>query len=229
MRCRKQQLPDASAILAAAGSGERLGAGEPKSLVELAGRPMYQWSLDALQGTESIGGVVVAAPPGMADQILVGDDQTRVVEGGETRTESVLSALASCESELVLVHDAARPLVTPLLLNRVIERLVSDDSLAGAIAVSAIHDTVKQVTDEGLIAATIDRSSLRAAETPQVFRTEALRKAIESAGAAAATDEAMLVEAAGGRVATVESDQENFKVTTPADLERAAAILSTRP
>jgi 2-C-methyl-D-erythritol 4-phosphate cytidylyltransferase len=93
----------------------------------------------------------------------------------------------------------------------------------------AIHDTVKQVADEGLIAATIDRSSLRAAETPQVFRTEALRKAIESAGAAAATDEAMLVEAAGGRVATVESDQENFKVTTPADLERAAAILSTRP
>ena len=229
MRCRKQQLPDASAILAAAGSGERLGAGEPKALVELAGRPMYEWSLDALQGAESIGGVVIAAPPGMADQIESGDERTRVVEGGGTRTESVLKALALCESELVLVHDAARPLATPDLFDRVIERVTSDSSLAGAIAASAIHDTVKQVSDDGLIAATIDRSTLRAAETPQVFRTAALREAIESAGADEATDEAMLVEAAGGSVATVESDQENFKVTTTADLERAAAIFATRP
>lgn len=189
---------------------------------------MYQWALDALEGTEAIGAVVVAAPPGMADQIQSGDERTRVVEGGETRTESVLNALALCESELVLIHDAARPLATPDLFDRVIARVASDDSLAGAIAASAIHDTVKQMTDDGLISATIDRAALRAAETPQVFRVVALREAIESAGAGEATDEAMLVEAAGGKVATVESGQENFKITTTADLERAAATLRAR-
>jgi 2-C-methyl-D-erythritol 4-phosphate cytidylyltransferase len=229
VRCRKQQLPETSAILAAAGSGERLGVGEPKALVELAGRPMYRWSLDALQGAQSVGGVVIAAPPGMADQILVGDDRTRAIEGGATRTESVLNALALCESELVLIHDAARPLATSDLFDRLIERVASDDSLAGAIAVSMIHDTVKRVDAEGSVVETIDRTVLRAAETPQVFRVTALREAIESAGAGETTDEAMLVEAAGGKVATFESDQENFKITTPADLERAAAILSTRP
>ncbi len=189
---------------------------------------MYRWPLDALEGAESIAQVIIAVPPGMEDRMPGGDDRTRAVDGGETRTESVANALALCECEFVLIHDAARPLSTSDLFDRLIERVASDDSLAGAIAVSAIHDTVKRVTDDGLIAATIDRSSLRAAETPQVFRTAVLREAIESAGAGGATDESMLVEAAGGRVATVESDQENFKITTPADLERAAAVLSAR-
>ncbi len=228
MRCRKQQLPDASAILAAAGSGERLGAGEPKAFVELAGRRMLEWSLDALAAADLVGQVIVAVPAGYEGRIAA--EGVATVAGGETRTESVANALALCEADLVAVHDAARPLATSTLFDRLIERVASDDSLAGAIAVSSIHDTVKRVDVDGSVVETIDRTVLRAAETPQVFRVSELREAIESAGAGhQATDEAMLVEAAGGSVATVESDQENFKVTTPADLERAATILSTRP
>lgn len=189
---------------------------------------MLEWSLDALAGSELVGRVIVAVPPGFGGADGIAGDGVEVVDGGATRTESVTNALALCQGDLVVVHDAARPLVTPALFDRVIERVASDDSLAGAIAASAINDTVKQVTDDGLIAGTIDRSTLRAAETPQVFRTVALREAIESAAASEATDEAMLVEATGGRVATVEPDQQNFKVTTPADLERAATLLQAR-
>ena len=187
---------------------------------------MLEWSLDALAGSELVGRVIVAVPPGFGGADGIAGDGVEVVDGGATRTESVTNALALCQGDLVVVHDAARPLVTPALFDRVIERVASDDSLAGAIAASAINDTVKQVTDDGLVAGTIDRSTLRAAETPQTFRTAALREAIESASEA--TDEAMLVEAMGGRVATVESDQQNFKVTTPADLERAATLLQAR-
>lgn len=170
----------------------------------------------------------MAVPPGFGGADGIAGDVVEVVDGGATRTESVANALALCETDLVVIHDAARPLATSEMFDAVLGLLASDDSLAGAIAVSAIHDTVKQVTDDGSIARTIDRSTLRAAETPQAFRTAALRGAIESAGASEATDEAMLVEATGGSVATVESDQQNFKVTTPADLERAATLLQAR-
>jgi 2-C-methyl-D-erythritol 4-phosphate cytidylyltransferase len=188
---------------------------------------MLEWSLDALAAAELIGQVIVAVPTGYEDRVA--RDDLTTVEGGESRTESVANALAHCDSDLVAIHDAARPLATPALFDRVIERLISDDALAGAVAASAIHDTVKQVGDEGLITETIDRSALRAAETPQVFRTATLRPALDAAGSASATDEATLVEAAGGSVAVVESGQENFKITTPADLERAAAILLESP
>lgn len=187
---------------------------------------MLEWSLDALAAADLIGQVIVAVPAGYEDHVA--RDGVTAVEGGETRTESVANALALCESDLVAVHDAARPLAGPALFDRLIERVASDGSLAGAIAASPIHDTVKQITNEGLIGETIDRSTLRAAETPQVFRTVALREAIDGAGSEEVTDEAMLVEATGGKVAVVESDQENFKVTTPADLERAAIPLQAR-
>jgi len=189
---------------------------------------MLEWSLDALAESALVGQVVVAVPPGFDGAVDIAGDGVEVVFGGTTRTESVTNALALCQEELVVVHDAARPLATPALFDQVIERVASDDSLAGAIAASGINDTVKQVTDDGLIAGTIDRSTLRAAETPQVFRTVALREAIESAAASEATDEAMLVEATGGSVATVDSAEENFKVTTPADLQRAATLLQAR-
>lgn len=188
---------------------------------------MLEWSLDALAAADLIGQVVVAVPAGYEDRVA--RDGVTAVEGGETRTESVANALALCDSDLIAIHDAARPLAGPALFDQLIERVASDDSLAGAIAASAIHDTVKQVADDGSITETIDRSTLRAAETPQVFRTVALREAIESPGSGQVTDEAMLVEAAGGSVATIETDKENFKVTTPADLERAATLLQARP
>lgn len=186
---------------------------------------MFEWSLDAISGATSIVRTVMAVPVGSSD--LVSPDGVEIVEGGATRAESVANALALCETDLVVVHDAARPLVTSRMFDSVIERLAADESLAGAIVASAIHDTVKRVGDDESVSETIDRSTLRAAETPQAFRTAALREAIDS-GPSDATDEAMIVEAAGGKVALVESGEENFKVTDPPDLERAAAILGSR-
>lgn len=183
---------------------------------------MYQWSLDALNLASLVSEVVMAVPAGNEDKVGV-----RAVAGGDTRAESVANALALCDTELVVIHDAARPLATAGMFDSVIERLAADESLAGAIVASAIHDTVKRVGDDESVSETIDRTTLRAAETPQAFRAAVLRDAIAS-GSTDATDEAMLVEAAGGRVAVIDSDQENFKVTTQADLERAVAILSSR-
>jgi len=186
---------------------------------------MFEWSLDAISGCTSIVRTVMAVPVGSAD--LVSPDGVEIVEGGATRAESVVKALALCDTDLVVVHDAARPLVTSRMFDSVIERLAADEALAGAILASAIHDTVKRVGEDDAVSETIDRSSLRAAETPQAFRAVALREAIAS-GPSEATDEAMIVEAAGGKVAVVVSGEENFKVTDPPDLERAAAILVAR-
>lgn len=182
---------------------------------------MYQWSLDALNLASLVSEVVVAVPAGYEDSVGV-----RAVTGGATRAQSVANALALCDTDLVVVHDAARPLIHPRLFDAVVETLDSDGSLSGVIVASAITDTVKSVSGEE-VTGTLDRTELRAAETPQAFRTQALKDAVAS-GAAEATDEAMLVEAAGGRVAVIDSDQENFKVTTQADLERAAKILDSR-
>ncbi|MFM8527698.1 MAG: 2-C-methyl-D-erythritol 4-phosphate cytidylyltransferase, partial [bacterium] len=189
-RKQKQQLPEATPILAAAGSGERLGAGEPKALVELAGRPMYQWSLDAIGGAGSVTQVLVAVPEGLEDRVpaSVGDKPVRAVVGGASRSESVSNALALVEEELVLIHDAARPLADAALFDRLVDLLGSDDTLAGAIVASPIVDTVKRVGEDESVSETIDRSSLRAAETPQAFRTGALRDAIAS-GPRDATDD----------------------------------------
>lgn len=190
--------------------------------MELAGRPMLEWSLEALAASRLVSGVVVAVPAGYEGRV-----EAHAVAGGETRADSVANALAHCTTDLVVIHDAARPLAEPALFDSVIETLDQDESLAGVIAASPIADTVKSVSGDE-ITGTVDRESLRAAETPQAFRRAALEAALAVGDRSSATDEAMLVEAAGGRVATLESAQENFKVTTAADLERAAAILSSR-
>ena len=183
---------------------------------------MLEWSLDALEASRLVGSVVVAVPAGYEDRVGV-----RAVTGGDTRSDSVSNALALCDTELVVIHDAARPLAEPALFDGVIEALDQDESLAGVIAVSPIADTVKSVSGDE-ITGTVDREGLRAAETPQAFRRAALEEALAEGDRSSATDEAMLVEAAGGRVAALDSAQQNFKVTTPEDLERAAAILSSR-
>ena len=203
----------------AGGSGERLGADRPKALVELAGRPMLEWSVEALGAV--CDRVVVALPPGH-------EQPPDRVAGGPSRSESVRNALAAApEAELVVVHDAARPLVTPDLVRRCIAALEGAD---GAIAAAPVTDTIKEAGSDGGVIRTLDRSALWSIQTPQVFRAQVLRDAL-SAGPevlAGATDDASLVEAAGGTVRVVETGAENLKVTTTLDLRMAEAILATR-
>jgi 2-C-methyl-D-erythritol 4-phosphate cytidylyltransferase len=199
--------------------------------VPLAGKPMVEWSVAAFRACESVRSIVVAAPPGHAhDLARVG---LEVVDGGATRAQSVANALGATGTELVAIHDAARPLLTPELVEALIAQLAVDPEAVGVIAAAPVTDTVKQVKEgPGLfVGETLDRSRLWAAQTPQVFRAEALRTAlaVDEATRDAATDEAMLVEAAGGRVLIHPTGPENLKVTTPLDLQLAELLLADRP
>jgi 2-C-methyl-D-erythritol 4-phosphate cytidylyltransferase len=204
----------------AAGSGSRLGASVPKAFVEVAGRPMIEWSLDALRAA-GISDVVVALPEGAE-----APDGCTAVRGGATRSESVRAALSAAGPGDVVVHDAARPLVEPSLFTRVVEALADADC---AIAAAPVTDTVKEAEGD-LVVATLDRSRLWAVQTPQAFRRAALEAAlaVDEAILARATDDAWLVERAGGTVRVVESSPANFKVTTPHDLRVADMILRER-
>ncbi len=230
-----------TAVIAAAGSGDRLGAGGPKAFVPLAGRPMVEWSLAAFRAA-GVAAIVVAVPPGDWAIDRGGAGSIDVVTGGATRAESVSNALQAVETDLVAIHDAARPLVTPALIEGVVATLVADPDAAGAIAAAPLTDTIKR-TERRLmdlppsgvvnpsidILGTLDREELWAAQTPQAFRTDALRGAISAASAeelANATDESTLVEAAGGKVLLHPSSAENLKITTRLDLQLAEARLS---
>jgi 2-C-methyl-D-erythritol 4-phosphate cytidylyltransferase len=211
----------AVALLVAAGSGERLGAERPKAFVVLAGRPMLEWSVEALRA--AVDHVVVALPPG--------EDHppgTLAAPGGECRSASVRNALdAAPPGDPIVVHDAARPLLTPELVERCLEAV---EGVEGAIAAAPVADTVKEAGDDGLVRATLDRSALWAVQTPQVFRRDALERAlaVEDDVLARATDDAWLVERAGGRVRIVPSSPANLKVTTPYDLRVAEDALRKR-
>jgi 2-C-methyl-D-erythritol 4-phosphate cytidylyltransferase len=177
--------------------------------------------------------VIVAAPPGHEDEVSAaapGEPEVLVVAGGASRSESVAAALVQAGSELVAVHDAARPLVTPELIDRLAARLLAQPGAAGVIAATPIVDTVKRVDESLEIVGTEKREGLWAAQTPQVFRTAALRAALDASPErlAAATDEAMLIEWAGGRVLVEPAETENPKLTNPADLERIELLLGAR-
>jgi 2-C-methyl-D-erythritol 4-phosphate cytidylyltransferase len=220
----------AIALIVAAGSGERLGAGRPKALVELAGRPMLDWSLQALAATPEIEQVVVALPGG-AGLPEVSGERVIGVQGGVTRSESVRCALeVAQQGDPVLVHDAARPLLTPAIVRQVIAALAADVDADAAIAAAPVTDTIKRVAGHGGVLETLDRSSLWAVQTPQVFRREALERALAQPAEVLgeATDDAWLIERAGGRVVVASVAAENLKVTTPLDLEIVAELLSRR-
>ena len=231
---------NATAILAAAGSGERLGAGAPKAFVDLAGRPMIAWSLAALDEASSVESVVVALPPGVRpeesqafDLALSGQTPRavvpEVVAGGASRSESVANALAKVETDLVVVHDAARPLAGADLFDAVLATLEADAEIAGVVAAAPVTDTTKEVLRGNEVHRTLDRSSLWSAQTPQAFRTEALIAALASTELLAqASDDAMLVERTGGRVLVHPAPPENVKVTTPFDLLLAEVLLAER-
>ena len=214
-------------MIAAAGSGERLGAGGPKALVGLGGRPMLDWSVEAFRGCESVGPIVVAAPAGYEDSIA--RDGVAVATGGQTRSESVAAALGQVESEVVVVHDAARPLVEPELIDAVVADLLADPDAGAVVAAAPVTDTIKQVLRGAEVERTLDRSALWAAQTPQAFRAESLREALGSTELLAqATDEAMLVERLGGKVLLHEAPATNLKVTTELDLRVAELLLTER-
>lgn len=222
--------PRVGALVPAAGRGDRLGGGTPKALYPLAGRSMLAYAVRTL-AAGPVDVVVVAAPPGRADEVRAVLDDAQagaelvVVEGAATRTASVRRALAALPRsvEVVLVHDAARPLV-PLWLVDAVVRAV-DAGAAAVVPGLPVVDTVKEVDEQEVVLATVDRRRLRAVQTPQGFRRQVLEQAYDTAGDAATTDDAGLVERAGGRVVVVPGAEEAFKVTRPLDLALAAAML----
>ena len=210
------------AILAAAGRGDRLGLDRPKAFAPLNERPLIAESLERLDASDWIEGIVVAAPPDWEEPcILVAEEVAagkvaETVTGGETRSESVRNALAQVpeQAAVVLVHDAARPLVTEEVIERVVTAL--EEGWDGAVPSLPVSDTVKRVEGEA-VAETIDREGLVIVQTPQAFVAGIFRRAVESGGEAG--DCAALVEAAGGRVRAVPGDPRLLKITGPSDLE----------
>lgn len=219
------------ALIAAAGIGARLGIDRPKAFAVLGGRPLLAESLDRLDRCPLVDAIVVAAPPGWEEpsillaEELVASKVVACVTGGATRAESVAAALAEVPEEalVVLVHDAARP----LLHDEVVERLLTPlgEGHDGAVPVLPVSDTVKRVSN-GVVAETVDRDGLVVAQTPQAFLAPSLRRAF-AGDLAGATDCASLVERSGGRVAVVAGDSRLLKVTTPADLALVESLLTS--
>ena len=235
----REQPGRVAVLVPAAGRGERLGPGTPKALRELGGVPMLVLAVQAMAAARSVSLVVVSAPPGdvaavtaMLSSYSLGAEIV-VVAGGATRQESVRRALEVLDAdiEIVLVHDAARPLAPSDLADSVVAAI-----RAGADAVVpgvALADTVKSVDTAERVRSTPDRATLRAVQTPQGFRrttlTAAHAAAIRDPGLlAVATDDAGLVERAGGAVLVVPGSDDAFKVTRPIDLILAEAVLDRR-
>ena len=216
-----------SAIIAAGGSGRRVGAPTPKQLLEIGGRTILQMSVEAFATHPRVTEVVVALPADLIGQPfpwLARAGTTRVVTGGARRQDSVAAAFdaARTDADIVLVHDAARPFVSADLIDRCIDAAAAHGA---AIAATPVSDTVKRVVRHAsgyAIEGTIPRDSIFLAQTPQAFRRDVLGRAIAlGREGAQATDEASLAELAGDRVSVVEGEADNVKITTAADLERA--------
>jgi 2-C-methyl-D-erythritol 4-phosphate cytidylyltransferase len=222
----------AVALIVAAGRGERLGDRVPKALVTVAGKPMVSWCLETVGQLEEVTEVIVALPAESIAESMGRLHGATCVAGGAVRSSSVRAALAAApESAVVLVHDAARPLTSSAVFRRALEQL--ERSGADAVVVAApLADTVKEVAPDGRsVRRTLDRSHLWAAQTPQVFRRATLQRVLEAASEetlAAATDDAWLVERAGGVVEVLPCKEPNFKITTPTDLRLAEVLLSER-
>lgn len=223
--------PRVAALVPAAGRGERLGLGTAKALHPLGGRPMLAHSVRTLASSH-VDVVVVAAPPGTEEAVrreLEGDHagaELLVVPGGATRAASVRCALGALPGsvEVVLVHDAARPLVPLRLVDEVVSAV--EGGADAVVPGLPVVDTVKEVDGSEVVRRTVDRTVLRAIQTPQGFRRSVLESAYRDAPDLDTTDDAGLVERAGGRVVVVPGDEEAFKVTRPLDLLLAEAVLA---
>jgi 2-C-methyl-D-erythritol 4-phosphate cytidylyltransferase len=186
---------------------------------------MLEWSIAALRAVAEVEAIVVALPAGAYDA----PEGTIGVRGGATRSQSVLAALRAVEGDPVIVHDAARPLLTAELVQCAL-RSLEEHGCDAVIAAAPVADTIKQVSADGVVQRTLSRSALWAVQTPQVFRRAALERALSAADdvLAAATDDAWLVERGGGTVRVVAAPPENLKITTPGDLRVAELALRAR-
>ncbi|WP_026357021.1 2-C-methyl-D-erythritol 4-phosphate cytidylyltransferase [Mycobacterium sp. 141] len=222
------------AVVPAAGSGERLGAGRPKAFVKLGGKPLLEHALLGLRASGVVDDVVVAVPPALTDQAkLIFGGAAEIVAGGADRTESVRLALEAVgDAEFVLVHDAARALTPAALIVRVVRALEAGHS--AVVPGLPLTDTIKAVDANGVVLGTPERAGLRAVQTPQGFHTDVLRRAYRQAPrsnslqapAGGLTDDASLVERTGTPVQIVDGDPVAFKITTPMDLLLAQALLA---
>ena len=217
------------AILVAAGRGERLGAGQPKAFAKLGDLPLLAEPLRRLDESAWVDAVVVVAPAGWEEPAILlaeelGAGKVRAcVAGGAERADSVRAGLAEVPADAVavLVHDAARPLVSEAVIERVLAPL--SEGWDGVVPGLAVADTLKRVGGDGVVLETVARDSLYAVQTPQAFPADVLRRALESHPGA--TDCAGSVEAAGGRVRVVEGDPQLLKVTTTGDLAEVERLL----
>ena len=218
------------ALLVAAGAGERLGIDRPKAFAELRGRPLLAESLDRLDRCPWVDAIVVAAPEGWEEPVILLAEELTVtkvvscVTGGATRANSVRAALADVPEEavVVVVHDAARPLLEDAVVERVLGPLAQ--GFDGVVPALPIRDTVKRA-EGGVVVETVPRGGLVGAQTPQAFLAPTLRRACDG-DLADATDCASLVERVGGRVAVVEGDPKLLKVTTSGDLALVEGLLA---
>ncbi|MBI1871511.1 MAG: 2-C-methyl-D-erythritol 4-phosphate cytidylyltransferase [Chlamydiae bacterium] len=222
-----------SAIIVAAGKGERFGGNIPKAFFPLNRKPLLAYVLEAFNQVSDIVEIIVTLRSSLMGEFwekqmgkfsLV--KPIKLVQGGETRSDSVWNALQKVdrESEIVLIHDAARPFVTLQLISDVIEGALK---WGASIPGLRVKPTIKEVNPKGFIVKTHDREKLFEAQTPQGFRVDLLKEAFKKASStrSIATDEAFLIESQGGRVKVVEGDEKNIKITTPADLEWAEWIM----
>jgi len=217
-----------SAIIAAGGRGQRFGGESPKQLLLLGGEPILKRSVDAYRSCDLVSDLVVALPVELVQTpppYLIGASKPlTVVEGGARRRDSVANAFArvSKRTDVVVIHDAARPLVSDAVIRRTVNAAAESGA---AIAAVRAHDTVKRARADGAITATLPREEIYLAQTPQAFRVDVLRAALAQAGEA--TDEAALAEQAGHVVRVVDGDPRNLKITTPDDLATAERLLGS--
>ena len=221
-----------SVIVPGAGAGKRFGAAGSKIFQPLGGRPVFIRALEVFAGRSDVCQALLVVAPSDLEEVQrrfgsqLGSMKVTVVAGGATRSQSVRNALAhlSDQAELVCVHDAVRPCVSPLWVDAVIAEA---RRIGAAVLACPLHGTLKRVSAEGFIQETLPRAQVWEVQTPQVFRRDWLLAAYASGGEA--TDDAYLVEAMGQKVSVVPGDVRNIKITTAADLDVAAAILDTLP
>jgi len=222
-------MPGTAVIIVAAGRGHRFGAELPKQFLYVRGAPLIRHAVDAFVSHPAIDAVLPVIHPDDAEivaEALSGLDYMAPVAGGAARQDSVrngLEALSAMAPDRVLVHDAARPMVTHGLIDRVLAAL---DDHAGAIPALQVVDTLKRADNDGVINSTVPRDGLWRAQTPQGFRFDALLSAHRAVAGQELTDDAAVMEAAGHQVSVVAGDDDNLKVTTPDDLERMEQIMA---
>jgi 2-C-methyl-D-erythritol 4-phosphate cytidylyltransferase len=226
----------ATVIVPAAGRGVRMGGPRSKVLMPLSGRPLFAWTLQAVFEAGIFSEVLVACAPGDREAVgrilkeeSRGDTRTRLLDGGQTRQDSVANCIReiSADCDLLAIHDGARPLVTSQLLTDVLSRA---NETGAAIAAVPCKDTVKMCDDDGIVSSTLDRSHIWLVQTPQCFSRSLLASAYEQAyrDGIVATDDSALVERTGAPVHVVMGSYENIKVTTPEDLLVCEEILNRR-